>query len=132
MQVDGSSVLLAALGSFWVVCGFRYFPAIERGDVAGVAKLHQDLAPTASRGAWRYKNLALGVIGAGWILTAALRVLRPETSSGWLVASAAAILLEQLSMPALSPRHWKSWSGVFIGVVLAGSLMGLNGVNLPL
>jgi hypothetical protein len=32
-------------------------------------------------------------------------------------------------MPALSPRHWKSYTGVLVGLALGGAVIGLDGVG---
>src|SRR4051812_7084569 len=131
MRFDFSDLLLLLLGGYWLFSSLKHGSAMARDDFGAIKRLHQDLGPSASNGAWWFKSCALGAIGAGWLLTLALRLGSSGFSALALKLAAASIVAEQLVMPLLTPRHWKSYTGVLVGVALAALLLGLDGVQVP-
>ena len=119
MHVDVTSVVLLGLGGFWVVGALVFGGQMSAGRFGPVKALHQDLSPEASQAVWWGKNVALGLIGALWLAAGMLHASGAPGAPKWGLAAAVAIAVEQLCMPLVSPRHWKSYTGVLVGVGLA-------------
>lgn len=125
-------VPLFAMGAFWTLSAIYFGWEMAQGRFDRIKALHRDLSPDASNGAWWLKNVALGLVGVLWVADGVALGLRSEVAGALTIAAAVAIAVEQLAMPLLSPGHWKSYTGVLVGLVLGGAVLWLGGLGASL
>ena len=92
------------------------FLAQMRGGKFEMArKVHQDMDPKADEGRWWLKILAITLVGALWITAAIAYLVDPAKGLGLVKLAVWALVAEQVMTPMLSPRYWKSYTGIGVG-----------------